>query len=558
MKIENNNKLFELEEYESQLSFNNSKTGLNISFNRVAFIFFIFFGISIIFSVKSIYLGSLKKNVINNFSNNLNYRSSILDRNGNILAKTVFTTNVGLNPNLVIDKKRLLLNLRLIFQDKSIEDFKTIEKKLNRKKFFYIKKKITQDQLNQVLLLGDKSIILEEKISRIYPQKNLFSHIIGQIDDNNNGISGLEMSFNDQLKKNINPLKLTIDTDLQYLIREELIKSEEIFQNIGSAAILMNINSGEVLSLISLPDFNLNKRQTIKDLNYTNKVTKGVYELGSVFKTLTLASAFQNKILEPNTMFEKLEKKIYCAGNPISEYDEKLPTDLSAEQILIRSSNIGSVRIAQKVGIDNYKSFLEKIGVIDKIQFDIDEVGQPLNFRWGKCKLATTSFGHGITTTPLQLAKAYSIISNGGYDIKPSLINSGESKIRTQILNENVSKNINNILRKVVSSKEGTAHFADVYGYEVGGKTGTADKVKNGIYTKDKINTFVSVFPISNPKFVLLVLLDEPKPSKEYIYHYRDERTPYKGNWRNTAGWTTVLIVGNIIEKIGPILATKY
>ena len=143
------------------------------------------------------------------------------------------------------------------------------------------------------------------------------------------------------------------------MIREELIKSEEIFQNIGSAAILMNINSGEVLSLISLPDFNLNKRQTIKDLNYTNKVTKGVYELGSVFKTLTLASAFQHKILEPNTMFEKLEKKIYCAGNLISEYDEKLPTDLSAEQILIRSSNIGSVRIAQKVGIDYYKSFLE-------------------------------------------------------------------------------------------------------------------------------------------------------------------------------------------------------
>ena len=141
MKQKNNNKLFELEEYESQLSFNNSKTGLNISFNRVAFIFFIFFGISIIFSVKSIYLGSLKKNVINNFSNDLNYRSSILDRNGNILAKTVFTTNVGLNPNLVIDKKRLLLNLRLIFQDKSIEEFETIEKKLNRKKFFYIKKK---------------------------------------------------------------------------------------------------------------------------------------------------------------------------------------------------------------------------------------------------------------------------------------------------------------------------------------------------------------------------------------------------------------------------------
>ncbi len=558
MKIENNNNLFELEEYESGLSFSNSKKNLNISFNRVAFIFFIFFGIAIIFSIKSIYLGSLKKNVIKNVTNDTNFRSSILDRNGNIIAKTVFTTNVGVDPNLVIDKKRILLNLKLIFQEKSIEEFKHIEKKLNSNKFFYVKKKITQNQLNQVLLLGDKSIRLEKKISRIYPQKNLFSHIIGQIDDDNNGISGIEMSYNDKLKQNINSLNLTIDTDLQYLIREELLKSEEIFKNIGSASILMDINSGEILSLISLPDFNLNKRQELEDLSFTNKVTKGVYELGSVFKTFTLASAFEYDILEPDTMFENLEKKIYCAGNQISEYDEKLPSDLNVEQILVRSSNIGSVRIAQKVGIEKYRSFLKKIGILDKIQFDIEEVGQPLNFRWGKCKLATTSFGHGITTTPLQLAKAYSIISNGGYDIKPTIVKSNNSQIRNQILNPNVSENINQILRKVVSTKEGTAHFADVYGYDVGGKTGTADKVKNGNYTKDKINTFVSVFPIYNPKFVLLVLLDEPKPSKEHIYYYRDGRAPYKGNWRNTAGWTTVLIAGNIIEKIGPILATKY
>ena len=392
MQDNKNSKIFELEEYESRLSYSNSKINLNISFNRIAFIFFIFLGIAIIFSIKSIYLGSLKKHITKNISNDTNFRSSILDRNGNIIAKTVFTTNVGINPNLIIDKKRLLINLRLIFQDKNIEQFEKIEKKLNSNKFFYIKKKISQDQLEQVLLLGDKSIILEEKISRIYPQKNLFSHIIGQIDDNNNGISGLEMSYDNELKKNTNSLNLTVDTDLQYLIREELIKSENIFQNTGSAAILMDINSGEILSLISLPDFNLNKRQKIEDLNFTNKVTKGVYELGSVFKTFTLASAFEYKILEPDTMFNNLEKKIYCAGNPISEYDEKLPTDLTAEQILVRSSNIGSVRIAQKVGVDRYKSFLEKVGIINKIEFDIEEVGQPINFRWGKCKLATTSF----------------------------------------------------------------------------------------------------------------------------------------------------------------------
>ncbi len=557
MKKKNNINLI-LEEYESEFSYNRARSNLNISFNRIAFIFFIFLVISIIFSTKAIYLGSLKKDKVANININTEFRSSIVDRNENLIAKTVVTQNVGINPNLVIDKKKLLINLKLIFPEKNYKQFKLIEKKLNGDKFFYIHKQISHERLEELLFLGDKSIITERRISRIYPQENLFSHIVGQIDDDNNGISGLEKSFDFELKKNDQPLKLTVDMNIQYLIREELIKSEKIFKNLGSAAILMNINSGEIISLISLPDFNLNKREKIEDLKYTNKVTKGVYELGSVFKTITLAAAFDNKIIEPSTHFKKLEKKIYCAGNPITEYDNKLPSDLTAEQILIRSSNIGSVRIAQKLGIEKYKSFLNKIGILEKVDFDIEEVGQPISFRWGKCKLATASFGHGITTTPLQLAKAYSIISNGGYDVKPTIIKVDNNHVKTKILSDDVSNKINPILRKVVSTKEGTAHFADVFGYEVGGKTGTADKVKNGVYTKDKINTFVSVFPISKPKFVLVVLLDEPKPSKDYIYYYRDGRPPYKGNWRNTAGWTTVLIAGKIIERIGPILATKY
>ena len=557
MKKKNNINLI-LEEYESEFYYNRARSNLNVSFNRIAFIFFIFLVISIIFSTKAIYLGSIKKDKAANININKEFRSSIVDRNENLIAKTVVTQNVGINPNLVIDKKKLLINLKLIFPEKNYKQFKLIEKKLNGDKFFYIHKQISHERLEELLFLGDKSIITERRISRIYPQENLFSHIVGQIDDDNNGISGLEKSFDFELKKNDQLLKLTVDTDIQYLIREELKKSEEIFKNLGSAAILMNINSGEIISLVSLPDFNLNKREKIEDLKYINKVTKGVYELGSVFKTITLAAAFDNNIIEPNTHFKKLEKKIFCAGNLIAEYDNKLPSDLTAAQILIRSSNIGSVRIAQKLGIDKYKSFLNKIGILEKIEFDIEEVGQPISFRWGKCKLATASFGHGITTTPLQLAKAYSIISNGGYDVKPTIIKVDSNYIKTKILSDDVSNKINPILRKVVSTKEGTAHFADVFGYDVGGKTGTADKVKNGVYTKDKINTFVSVFPISKPKFVLVVLLDEPKPSKDYIYYYRDGRLPYKGNWRNTAGWTTVLIAGKIIERIGPILATKY
>ena len=559
MMPKKNNENLILENYENEFSYQLDKSNLNISFNRIAFIFFIFLMICFIFSIKVVFLGSLnsklqKKEVE---QTKTNFRADIIDNNGNFLAKTVNTLTIGIKPNLIINEKKLLINLQLIFPNK---DFNKIKKKIKKKKYFRLEKELSQNQIERLRFLGDKSIQFEEQITRVYPQQNLFSHVLGQIDDNNNGVSGIEKFFDYELKKSNDPLQLTVDSDIQFLIREELLKAKEIFKNLGSAAILMNVNNGDILSLISLPDFDLNKRENIQDLNYTNKITKGVYELGSVFKTLTLAAGFEEGIIEPDTEFKNLEKKLICAGHSIEEYDKKMPSDLTAEQILIRSSNIGAVKIAQQIGIEKFKLFLEKIGTLNKIEFDIEEVGQPLNFNWGKCKLATSSFGHGITTTPLQLVKAYSIITNGGYNIKPTLIkkNLKKSYTKKRILNEEVSNKINPILRKVVSTDEGTAHFADVEGYQVGGKTGTADKARYGGYSKDKINTFVSIFPISKPKYVLLVLLDEPKPSKEYVYHYRDGRTPYKGNWRNTAGWTSVEITGKIIEKIGPILATKY
>ena len=559
MTSKKNNENLILENYENEFSYQLDKSNLNISFNRIAFIFFIFLMICFIFSIKVVFLGSLnsklqKKEVE---QTKTNFRADIIDKNGNFLAKTVNTLTIGIKPNLIINEKKLLINLQLIFPNK---DFNKIKKKIKKKKYFRLEKELSQNQIERLRLLGDKSIQFEEQITRVYPQQNLFSHVLGQIDDDNNGVSGIEKFFDYELKKSNDPLQLTVDSDIQFLIREELLKAKEIFKNLGSAAILMNVNNGDILSLISLPDFDLNKRENIQDLNYTNKITKGVYELGSVFKTFTLAAGFDEGIIEPDTEFKNLEKKLICAGHSIEEYDKKMPSDLTAEQILIRSSNIGAVKIAQQIGIEKFKLFLEKIGTLNKIEFDIEEVGQPLNFNWGKCKLATSSFGHGITTTPLQLVKAYSIITNGGYNIKPTLIkkNLKKSYTKKRILNEEVSNKINPILRKVVSTDEGTAHFADVEGYQVGGKTGTADKARYGGYSKDKINTFVSIFPISKPKYVLLVLLDEPKPSKEYVYHYRDGRTPYKGNWRNTAGWTSVEITGKIIEKIGPILATKY
>ena len=540
------------DQYNSEFSYSENKSNLIISFERIAFIFFLFFIIAIIFSLKVIFLSLENKVVTSKVSKKENFRSSIVDKKGNILAKTVTVVNIGINPNLVIDKEKLLITLKLLFPKKNFKE------KMYGKKFFYVKKKISQEKLEKILLLGDKSFIQEEKIARIYPNGELFSHILGQIDDNNNGISGLEKTFDYELTTSRDPLRLTLDTDLQYLIREELLKSKDIFQNIGSAAILMDINNGDILSMISLPDFDLNKREKISDLKYINRATKGVYEFGSVFKTFTIAAGINYDVIKPETEFKELKKRIVCANNPISEYDDKIPSDLTAEEILIRSGNIGSARIAEKIGIDNYDKFLQTIGILTNISFDIDEVGETQMGRWGKCKLLTVGFGHGIATTLLQLTKGYSIISNGGFDVSPTLIKKNNYEKTKRIISEEVSKKINPILRKIVSTKDGTAGFANVKGYDIGGKTGTADIASAGGYSKKKINTFASVFPTSNPKFVLVVMLDEPKANKEFVYHYRDGRNPYKGNWRNTAGWTTVWITGQIIEKIGPILATKY
>jgi cell division protein FtsI (penicillin-binding protein 3) len=561
MVIKSKNTRFIIEDQQNDFIYKKSKSNLNISFNRISFIFFVFFIITIIYSIHSLHLGSRKSknieiNYVNQKTNNL-YRADITDREGNYLAKTISSIDVGISPSKIIDVKKLIINLKFIFPDKNYENVKN---KIKKGKFFYFEKKVSQENYEKLMNLGDKSIEPRDNVIRIYPQKNLFSHIIGQIDNDNNGISGLEKSLDKDLKNSQKPIKLTLDKDIQFLIRNELNRFDAIFNTKGSAAILINIKNGEVLSLVSLPDFDLNKREKISDVKFINRATKGVYEFGSVFKTFTLAAAFDEKIIEPNTEFIDLPKSLICAGFPIREYDQKMPSNLTAEQILIRSGNIGSVKIGQEVGEQKFKSFLLKIGVLEKINFDIEETGKPIKFNWGKCPLATASFGHGITTTLLQVVKAYAIIANGGFDVDPILIQRRKPKVKEKILKEGVTKKILPILRKIVSTKEGTANLANVKGYEIGGKTGTANKSSSeGGYSEQKINTFISVFPTSKPKFILAIMLEEPQINKEYIYEYRDgSNFKLKGSPRNTAGWNTVEVTGHIVEKIGPILATKY
>ena len=561
--MKNKKKSFYFDDYaESELNDNNKFNIVKVSLNKVTFLSFIFFSLIIIFGIKIIYLSlSPEKSFVNNNKKKefVKTRRDIVDRNGSVMATNVILYDVGVRPKLLKEKekKNLLIKLGLLFPEL---DLNKIKNKLNKEDFFSIGKRLTPEEKDQFWLIGNKAFVFDAKPSRIYPQQSLFSHILGQTDDVNNGISGVEKFFNEDLnsKEKINlPLSLTLDSNLQYLIRKELINAETNFHNIGSGAILMDVENGKILSLVSLPDYDLNQRVSISDNIYTNKITLGVYELGSVFKTFTIAAGLENKVINSNTVFKNLENSLNCDKYTITEHD-KLPKDLSIEQILVRSSNIGAVRIAQKVGIEKYKNFLKTLGILDKINFDLEEIGTPLPFVWGKCKLATSSYGHGITTTPLQLARAYAILGNGGYKIKPSILETKRKPLekKEQIISRKTSDTVNSMLRKVVSLDEGTANFADIEGYDIGGKTGTSQKYNS----KEKRNTFVSLFPTSKPKYVLLVMLDEPKPAPNFLYEFPPSKKfpngyKHKGEIRNTSGWNAVVVAGRIIEKIGPILA---
>ena len=438
--------------------------------------------------------------------------------------------------------------MRLNFPELSINE---IEKKLNKKKYFRIKKRIDQIEKDKFWALGEKAIKFEPFQARMYTHGNLFSHIIGQVDFDNYGISGVEKYFDKELKnkkKLDQPLKLTLDSNIQYIINQQLNKALKIFDATGGAALLMDVRNGDIISLVSLPNFNINQRTTIKDKKFINKITKGVYELGSIFKTFTVALALDQKIVESNTIIKDIPRKIRCSVHEITDMKEH-PKNLTVEEILVRSSNVGSVILAKKIGEKNYKEFISKTKLTNNPEIELEEVGVPHLIKWNRCKLETISFGHGITTTPLQATALYAALSNGGRLIKPSLIKNRELVQPEKIISSDTSKQMRSILRKVVSSKNGTASLADKDGYYVGGKTGTAESYGD---KKNRINTFISIFPSNEPKYTLFVMLENPKINKDLLYDYRGVKTkaPY-----NTSGWNSVYVAGKIIKKIGPILA---
>ena len=519
--------------------------------DRIYLLFFFFFSLILIFSIKITHISLDKRSTIELEKNKPKFsllRRDIIDKNGIIISRNINTFHVGVNPKQVKDKKNFIIKLRLNFPDLPTKE---IEDKLNGDKYFRLKKRINQTEKNKFWAMGEKAIKFEPFQARMYTHGNLFSHIIGQVDYDNYGISGIEKYFDKELKdkKLIDkPLRLTLDSNIQHIINQELNEAIKTFRASGAGALLMNVNNGDIISLVSLPNFDINQRLNIKDKRYINKITKGVYELGSIFKTFTIALALEHDIATTDTVLKKIPRKINCSIHEITDMKEH-PEDLTVEEILIRSSNVGSVVLAKKVGESNYKEFIKKTKLTENPEIELEEVGIPHKLNWNKCKLETISFGHGITTTPLQATALYAAISNGGKLIKPSLIKDRKIHNLKKIISIDTSKKLNNILRKVVSSKIGTASLADKNGYNVGGKTGTAESYGG---TKNRINTFVSIFPTNKPAYTLFVMLENPRINRELIYDYRGVKTkaPY-----NTSGWNSVYVAGKIIEKIGPILA---
>ena len=477
-------------------------------------------------------------------------RRPIVDQNNNLLAYNIKTHDLLIRTKKIKNFENLNLKLKIKFPDIDLKKIKN----LNGKSFHIIKKNLNPSEYNKAISLGEPSIELVSNEARIYPQKNLFSHIIGNVDTDNQGVSGIEKFLNDDLidqSKIETPVVLSLDQNLQFIIHQTLTEGLKVFSAKGASAVLINANNGKVVSMVSLPDYNLNERSINNQDNYFNKNTKGLYEMGSVFKTFAIANGLEFGKISREKIYNDLPSQVTCGKFVIEEYKySKDKKNLSVNDILVESSNIGTIRVVQDTGLENYQNFLKKIGIFDYSKVELPEVSASTNVRWGKCRTLTASFGHGINTSPLQLTRAFASIINGGNLYETSILKNKPVKVSSKIMSELNSEIMREILRTNVDKKYyrgGSGRKADINGYDVMGKTGTAlkpSKSQKG-YSNEILNVFTSAFQVDGNYFALTVLIDEPKGSPELWGHNRRE-----------SGWNAGYLNGQIIQKIGPILNT--
>ena len=469
-------------------------------------------------------------------------RADILDRNGIIIATSLPTVNLFANPKKILNPKTAAVKLNRILPELRYEDI--LSKLTRRGSFVYLKRNLTPSQQYQINALGIPGLEFENGEKRVYPHKGLFAHVLGNTNIDNLGISGVEKKLNERLTESDIPLQMTIDSGIQDTIREHLKAAVQKYNALGATAILMDVNTAEILSMISLPDFDPNDTSRLKPEQMFNMATKGVYEPGSVLKVFNTAMSLDSGKVKVSDKFDA-SQPLKLRYNVIKDYRGENRW-LSVPEVLIYSSNIGSARMAFAAGgKEEQMEFMKKIGFFDELPIEVPEKGKPLvPHRWDDGTIATVAFGYGLAVTPLHVITGFSAMINGGIYHTPTLIKQDHQAAGKRVISYKTSKSMRELLRLVVV--EGSGKRANVKGYEVAGKTGTANKLsEKGKYVDKKVRTtFVSAFPISNPKYALLVMMDEPKATPE--------------SWGFvTSGWNTVPTAGKIIEAIAPQLNIK-
>ncbi len=484
-------------------------------------------------------------------------RADITDRNGRILATNLTTHSLYAQPPQMIDPERSARELAAIFPD--LDAGKLIKQFTGKRKFIWIKRRISPEQQQAVFDIGDPGLLFGPREMRLYPNGRLAAHILGGAGFGREGVTsaeligvaGIERAMDETLSdpgRGDVPLRLSLDLTVQAAVERVLAGGMRLMNAKGAAAILMDAQNGEILAMASLPDFDPNDRPRplVKgdpaESPLFNRAVQGVYELGSTFKIFAAAQGIEERLVSRSTWIDT-KGPLTWGRHRIHDLYDHGPA-LTVEDVIVESSNIGTARIAMMIGPERQQDFLGRLGLFAPTQVELIEApgAKPLLPKtWSEIHAMTISYGHGMSASPLHLATAYATLLNGGHEVNPTLLVQDAPVRGRQVVSENTSKQMREFLRQVV--QRGTATLAEVPGYRVAGKTGTADKPKpQGGYYEDKvIATFAGVFPADDPKYVLVVTLDEPVETSG-------------SEPRRTAGWTAVPVAAEVIRRAAPLL----
>jgi len=476
-------------------------------------------------------------------------RGDIVDRDGVPLARTIDAWTIAIHPTKVIgDKLALAQKLAQLMPEQSADQYFALLR--SNKSFFYLRRRAPPALVEAVNAIGEPGLAIEREPDRLYPQTTLAAHVLGYTDIDGHGVAGMERAFDKYLSDPATrgePLVLSIDSRVQQALEHELLTAMTHFSAIGAAGVIMDIRTGEVLAMTSLPQLNPNAAGQGSPEARFNRATLGVYELGSTFKPFTVAMAMDSGIIKSFGQMYQCPKELHAYGQTVHD-THPYGRMCSVAEIMKESSNIGTAQIADQVGAQRQKAFLGKMGFLDRVQVELPERGRTLTpgNRWGPFETMTVGFGHGIAVTPLHLATGYATLFNGGVYHPATLL-----KIRPghplsagrRVFSEETSYKMRGLLRVVVT--QGTGRKADAPGYRVGGKTGTAEKLAGGHYTSAAVVTsFAGVFPMDEPRYVMVMMLDDPKATAEtYGFH--------------TAAWNIGPAFGVAVSRIAPMLGVR-